>query len=150
MTTTATQLAAFEAQAASAAEPVAWLYTLEYGASIADAKASPHQLRYPFGVCGADYSRANSDGVSYVRETPLYATPVAQAEPRKPLTEDALTELIAENMHSVYHCTRVWEAWHVGTMSQDDFESYADSASPRELAGAILEAIASQQPKEGT
>ena len=60
---------------ALAAAPTAWLYTLEYGASVADRKVSLERLRYPFGVCGADYLRANDDGVSYVRETPLYQTP---------------------------------------------------------------------------
>jgi hypothetical protein len=27
----------------------------------------------------------------------------------------------------MYFCTRVWEAWGVGTMSQDDFEAMEDS-----------------------
>lgn len=61
--------------ATPAPAPVAWLYTLEYGTSIADRKVSLEQLRYPFGVCGADYLRVNDDGTSYVRETPLYQTP---------------------------------------------------------------------------
>ena len=55
--------------------PVAWLYTLEYGKTVADKKVSLSQLNYPFGVCGADYLRSNDDGVSYVRQTPLYAVP---------------------------------------------------------------------------
>ena len=54
------------------ATPVAWMYTLEYGSTTVDTKVSLHQLRYPFGVCGADYLRVNDDGVSYIRETPLY------------------------------------------------------------------------------
>lgn len=53
-------------------DPVAWMYTLEYGSTTVDTKVSLHQLRYPFGVCGADYLRANDDGASYIRETPLY------------------------------------------------------------------------------
>jgi len=56
-------------------EPVAWLYTLEYGKTVADKKVSLSQLNYPFGVCGADYLRSNDDGVSYVRQTPMYAAP---------------------------------------------------------------------------
>ena len=56
-----------------APEPAAWLYTLEYGPSIADRKVSLDRLRYPFGVCGSDYLRVNDDGTSYVRETPLHA-----------------------------------------------------------------------------
>jgi hypothetical protein len=53
-------------------EPVAYLYTLEYGSTNADTKVSLRQLNYPFGVCGADYLARNDDGVSYVRQTPLY------------------------------------------------------------------------------
>lgn len=53
-------------------EAVAWLYTLEYGNTIADTKVSIYQLNYPFGVVGADYLRENQQGVSYVRETKLY------------------------------------------------------------------------------
>lgn len=53
-------------------EPVAWLYTLEYGKAISNIKASHMQLNYPFGVCGADYLQKNDDGVSYVRQTPLF------------------------------------------------------------------------------
>ena len=56
-------------------EPVAWLYTLEYGETVADKKVSLSQLNYPFGVCSADYLRSNDDGVSYVRQTPMYAAP---------------------------------------------------------------------------
>ena len=55
--------------------PSAWMYTLEYGGTIADTKVSLRQLNYPFGVCGADYLRGNSDGISYVRQTPLYTHP---------------------------------------------------------------------------
>lgn len=54
-------------------EPAAYLYTLEYGGKIVDTKVSTTQLNYPFGVCGADYLRANDDGVSYVRQTKLTA-----------------------------------------------------------------------------
>jgi hypothetical protein len=57
-------------------KPVAWMYTLEYGDTVANKKVSLSQLNYPFGVCGADYLRENSDGMSYVRQTLLYAQPV--------------------------------------------------------------------------
>jgi hypothetical protein len=73
-------IAALTAQPATA-QPAAWMYTLEYGEKVADTKVSRHQLNYPFGVCGADYLRRNDDGVSYVRQTPLYAAPPAAAQP---------------------------------------------------------------------
>ena len=69
---------------AARGEAVAFLYTLEYGSSVADRRVSPYRLNYPFGVCGADYQRSNEDGVSYVRETPLYAAPPAAAVPTPP------------------------------------------------------------------
>ena len=53
------------------AEPAAYLYTLEYGKTVADTKVSLRQLNYPFGVCGVDYLARYDDGVSYVRQTPL-------------------------------------------------------------------------------
>lgn len=64
--------ALLQADAQAGGEAMAWLYTLEYGNTIADTKVSIHQLNYPFGVVGADYLRENQQGVSYVRETKLY------------------------------------------------------------------------------
>jgi hypothetical protein len=103
-------------------EPVAWKYTLEYGASIADTKVSTHQLRYPFGVCGADYSQANSDGVSYVRETPLYAAPAVPVSTnrsapvaRKPYPSYAEEEATRKTQEAkpapaVDPCLALWQA----------------------------------------
>jgi hypothetical protein len=61
-------------------EPVAYLYTLEYGQTVADTLVSLQQRNYPFGVCGADYLAKNDDGASYVRQTPLYDAPQPQRE----------------------------------------------------------------------
>lgn len=61
---------------------------------------------------------------------------------------EKLIDLIAEHLSGTYHCTRVWEAWNVGTMSQDDFEDVGESDTPAELADAILAEIstAAQPP----
>lgn len=67
---------------------------------------------------------------------------------------EALTDKIAECLHGTYHCNRVWEAWHVGTMSQDDFEPVDESETPREIAEEIVSMLAStpapaqQEPSE--
>lgn len=65
-----------------------------------------------------------------------------------PALREKLIELIAGHLSGTYHCLRVWEAWHVGTMSQDDFEDVGESDTPAELADAILAAIsiAAQPP----
>ena len=40
------------------------------------------------------------------------------------------------------HCTRVWEAWGYGTMSEEDFSPVADDAEAvHEIASAVLEAL---------
>lgn len=67
--------------------------------------------------------------------------------------EGALTayvaDVIAENTSGVYHCTRVWQAWNIGTMHESDFEPYSESDSPRDLAETIVDAIRARTTQEG-
>lgn len=45
------------------------------------------------------------------------------------------------------HCTRVWEAWGYGTMSEEDFSPVADDAEAvHEIASAVLEALDATEP----
>lgn len=67
------------------------------------------------------------------------AAPAVQASGER----EALIDLISQALQGTYHCTRVWAAWNVGTMSQDDFEPVEESDTPAELADAILAALAS-------
>lgn len=57
------------------------------------------------------------------------------------ISTEALAELIAPLLAGTYHCTRVWEAWQVGTMSVDDFAPVEESDTPHEIAAAILAAL---------
>jgi hypothetical protein len=53
----------------------------------------------------------------------------------------AVRDAIAETLGDAYDCTRVWSAWGVGTMSQDDFVPVADDNDRlQELAVAALDA----------
>jgi hypothetical protein len=54
------------------------------------------------------------------------------------LDRERLIDLIAEHLSGTYHCTRVWSAWQVGTMSENDFEDVGESDTPSEIADAIL------------
>ena len=54
------------------------------------------------------------------------------------LDRETLVDLIAEQLSGTYHCTRVWNAWNVGTMSQDDFEAVDESDTPGEIADSII------------
>ena len=50
----------------------------------------------------------------------------------------SLIDLIEDNLHAVYHCTRVWAAWSVGTMSEDDFHEARGTELAPDLADAII------------
>ena len=71
--------------------------------------------------------------------------PAASAEPVG-FDRDALVDLIADHLSGTYHCTRVWEAWSVGTMSEEDFEDVGESETPSELADAIVARFAATTP----
>lgn len=50
-------------------------------------------------------------------------------------------DAVAEALGDAYDCTRVWHAWGVGTMSQDDFSSVAQDADRvAEIAHAAVDA----------
>ena len=69
-------------------------------------------------------------------------------EPRNAIARDALIDAIAQGLHGTWHCTRAWEAWHVGTMSQDDFEPVDESETPTEIADAVLALLAASLASE--
>ena len=90
------------------------------------------------GFTAADMATASAqgfrDGVASVAAN--------AGEPRNAIDRDALIDAIAQGLHGTWHCTRVWEAWHVGTMSQDDFEPVDESETPTEIADAVLALLA--------
>lgn len=56
----------------------------------------------------------------------------------EPLREQ-LKDTLREQLSDALYCTRVWDAWSVGTMSEDDFECLAyDDEYVEQLANAIL------------
>ena len=52
--------------------------------------------------------------------------------------KDKLTDLLADGLRGTWHCNRAWEAWHVGTMSINDFWPVDESDTPAELADAVI------------
>ena len=55
---------------------------------------------------------------------------------------DAVHKAIAEALGEAYDCQRVWQAWNVGTMGQDDFTLTAeDGDRVAEIADAAIEAF---------
>lgn len=68
----------------------------------------------------------------------------ATSAPAEPLSREALLDIIGEHLTSLYACTRVWEAWSVGTMTADDFVPASETEFADDLAGSILAVLAKQ------
>jgi len=66
---------------------------------------------------------------------PVPVEPVAGGEALREAVRDAL----ASELGDTYDCGRVWEAWSVGTMGEDDFTPVNDRVD--EIADAILAAL---------
>ena len=52
-----------------------------------------------------------------------------------------LRDKVAEMLAGDYACTRVWEAWQVGTMTEDDFEPLSETERVDEFADFITSYI---------
>lgn len=82
------------------------------------------------------------------------ADALAAAQPSaKALTDEQrnkVRDAIAETLGGAYDCLRVWSAWGVGTMSQDDFALLVEDESRlAEITDAAIGAIlAAEQPSE--
>lgn len=135
------------AQPEAPAEPVAWPAT-----SIDDLK--------PIGFASAmdvlTYVPSMQIGLRLpgVRDVPMYTgdqlqaavnferngsvPPAAEVEERRELSEQRLREIIDEHLTAAYACTRVWEAWSVGTMAEDDFVPLRETEFVDDLTAAIL------------
>src|SRR3546814_1439431 len=57
-------------------------------------------------------------------------------------TAEQIADSVREHLTSAYICTRVWEAWNVGTMGQDDFIEASETEMGDEIAAAVIERFA--------
>lgn len=83
------------------------------------------------------YVNGWNDACSHWEEQPA---PVAVVMPER----DALRDLLAGAIGGdTYDCTRVWSAWGVGTMSEDDFVSVVEQDERLyEIADSLLAEVA--------
>ena len=57
-------------------------------------------------------------------------------------TFEAVQDAIADSLACTYDCTRVWEAWFVGTMSEQDFILVTDDPERlHEITTAVIAAM---------
>ena len=77
---------------------------------------------------------------------PLFAASPEAAPAAMAIDRESLIDLIEDNLHAVYHCTRVWSAWGIGTMSEDDFHEARGTELAPDLADAIIAKLAAAAP----
>ena len=71
----------------------------------------------------------------------------AIAQPVQPSIDVAeLATAINETLGGVLHCTRTWQAWQAGTMTQDDFQPANESDLAHEIADVVLNLLNQAQP----
>jgi len=105
-----------------------------------DSSAAKHRSRE------AILAHVESAGRHWAAFAFLRAAPPPVAPALADLNRDALIDIIRQGLSLTWHCHRVWGAWSVGTMSEDDFSPVDESDTPEELADAILARFAVAAP----
>lgn len=54
------------------------------------------------------------------------------------MSEEQIKEIIAESLGDLRYCNRVWSAWNIGTMTQDDFSMAGDDS---DIIGHIYQTL---------
>ena len=68
----------------------------------------------------------------------LLALTVAPPQPAAPqLSREQIGDIVREHLRGLYYCGRVWEAWSVGTMSEDDFSPAEELDTADEIADSL-------------
>ncbi len=89
----------------------------------------------------ARWEGSDADLLAFARAILAHLTRPA-ALPAPEVQRDAVIAAVTEALGNAYDCQRVWQAWSVGTMGQDDFALVAeDSDRVAEIADAAIEAM---------
>lgn len=62
-----------------------------------------------------------------------------------PILRDKIQVGVAEQLTGDYACTRVWGAWQVDTMTQDDFQPLEETVRAEEITDAVMQIVESDK-----
>ena len=57
----------------------------------------------------------------------------------EPVTAERIADTVRDYLGDIFACTRVWEAWQVGTMTQNDFTPADETELADDIATAVAE-----------
>ena len=60
-----------------------------------------------------------------------------QALEGEPVDVERIADTVRDYLGDIFACTRVWEAWQVGTMTQNDFTPADETELADDIAGAV-------------
>lgn len=144
--------------AQQAAQPVApsdteWsiIHALVNCAMATESDAAMHQIDRLAKHYGMKDKRGQSLRAKLLRHEqlqhprrPFRLTPSEAAQPQhtaqplaKQLSRGQIGDIVREHLRGLYYCGRVWEAWSVGTMSEDDFSPAEELDTADEIADSL-------------
>lgn len=142
----------------------------ETAAGVTQSPASVEPVEAKYLICkGGAYYRPNAQGYTRNRakagrytleEAISYSHPNGPDGPRDGITyeldtappspgfgggdlREAIHKALSSELGDTYDCGRVWDAWHVGTMGEDDFTPVNDRVD--EITETILAALSHDQ-----
>ena len=84
-----------------------------------------------------------SSGIADEYAAMLAADPSLEAQPAGEVDREKLIDALAQSLTGSYDCMRVWSAWGVGTMGEEDFNPISDDRHRlEEIADELITAMA--------
>jgi hypothetical protein len=122
-------------------------------AQTAKFEGCPHSQLGDAAVCGCSYDKPSDVCALHAprlrKSLEENAALRAKVERLSAPVKAALKDALFVELSTSYDCTRVWEAWSVGTMSEDDFCLVIDRLD--EIVNSVFDvliAARAQEPKE--
>jgi len=109
--------------------------------------SSGHGLLQEYGTT-FEHARPGQEVIDVVemRAALAIANKAAEEGGLPVINRESIRDAVADSMTGLYHCGRVWSAWGVGTMSEDDFSPAGEDEEILDnITDAVISAIATDR-----
>lgn len=132
--------------------PVRLIFGALVAEHIAQRAAQPQQAGASITMDTAQKIARDCMGLKLGQPLPESLLALTVAPPQ--LSREQIGDIVREHLRGLYYCGRVWEAWSVGTMSEDDFSPAEELETADEIADSLLagmtQASWAAQPQQAT